>query len=331
MTIKTTSFARAGLLGNPSDGYYGKTISVIVKNFSANVILRESRDLEIKQNESDLCRYSSLNELVRNLGITGYYGGTRLIKAVIKTFHDYCTLNKIILENKNFTIEYSTTIPRQIGLGGSSAIVTAALRALMEFYGVKISIEIQPNIILSAEKDELAINAGLQDRVIQVYEGCVYMDFNKDNMDETKYGIYEKIDPGLLTNLFIAYKTDLGKVSGSALSSLQSRFESKDPSVIKALNEIANLAVKGKQTLMDQNMIELSNLMKENFYLRKQIMQINESNLEMIRTAEECGTAAKFAGSGGSVIGIYKDEKSYDKLVTEMKKINAEVIKPVLI
>ena len=35
MLIKTRSFARAGFLGNPSDGYFGKTISFAFQNFSA--------------------------------------------------------------------------------------------------------------------------------------------------------------------------------------------------------------------------------------------------------------------------------------------------------
>ena len=48
----------------------------------------------------------------------------------------------------------------------------------MEFYGVEIPLEAQPSFVLSIERDELGIAAGLQDRVIQVYEGLVYMDFD---------------------------------------------------------------------------------------------------------------------------------------------------------
>ena len=41
----------------------------------------------------------------------------------------------------------------------------------------------QPNLILNVEVDELHINAGLQDRVVQVYGGVVCMDFAKDLME----------------------------------------------------------------------------------------------------------------------------------------------------
>jgi len=33
LIIRKRAYARAGLIGNPSDGYHGKTISIIVRNF----------------------------------------------------------------------------------------------------------------------------------------------------------------------------------------------------------------------------------------------------------------------------------------------------------
>ena len=53
MIIETRAFARAGLLGNPSDGYFGKTISVIIKNFGARVTMYESPELIIEEQEED--------------------------------------------------------------------------------------------------------------------------------------------------------------------------------------------------------------------------------------------------------------------------------------
>ncbi|KAL1819472.1 hypothetical protein ACET3Z_014341 [Daucus carota] len=47
----------------------------------------------------------------------------------------------------------------------------------------------RPNIILNAEK-ELRIVAGLQDRVVQVYGGLVYMDLSKNFMDDLGHGVY---------------------------------------------------------------------------------------------------------------------------------------------
>ena len=179
MIIERRAYARAGLLGNPSDGYFGRTISVLVRNFGAHVILYESPDLHLEPHETDLNLYRNLEHLVDSVGLTGYYGGNRLVKAAIKIFHDYCRKTGIRLESRNFTIRYDSSIPRQVGLAGSSAIIVATFRALMAFYGVEIPLEVLPTLALIAETDELGIKAGLQDRVIQVWEGCVYMDFDR--------------------------------------------------------------------------------------------------------------------------------------------------------
>ena len=47
MIIRTSAPARAALIGNPSDGYFGKTISFAFSDFGAQVTLWESPDLTI--------------------------------------------------------------------------------------------------------------------------------------------------------------------------------------------------------------------------------------------------------------------------------------------
>ncbi len=326
--IETTAYARAGLLGNPTDGYFGKTISIIVRNFGARISLYPSPELQIEQQEQDDNIYRNIYHLVDSVKLTGYYGGSRLIKAAIKRFCEYAEEQNIRLTSKNFTIRYHSSIPRQVGLAGSSAIITATMRALMEYYEVEIPVEVLPTLILSAEVDELGINAGLQDRVAQVYEGCVYMDFNEEIMRKQRGGNYERLDPTLLPKLYMAYKIDLGKVSGAVFNDVRARFDKGDKEVIKTIGKIAALAEAGKEAIQKQDEKALHELMNENFDLRCEIMNISASNKELVATARRCGASAKFTGSGGSIIGVYKDDEVLNKLVVELKKINARVIKP---
>ena len=137
---------------------------------------RKTRQLGKHPSVGDGPRVEALREdlegLCEQVSRYGYYGVERLLKAAIKKFADHCASEGITLESKNFAIRAESSIPRQVGLGGSSAIVTAAMRCLMEFYGIDIPVEILPSLTLDAEAEELGINAGLQDRVIQAYEGC---------------------------------------------------------------------------------------------------------------------------------------------------------------
>jgi glucuronokinase len=331
LIIEERAYARAGFLGNPSDGYFGKTISISVKNFGAHISLYESPELVIEAQPEDTNTYNNMHSLVERIKLHGYYGGDRLIKAAIKKFFQYCQDNSIQIENKNFTIRYRSNIPRQVGLAGSSAIITATMKALLRFYGVKVPKEMLPTLILNAEVDELGINAGLQDRVIQVFQGCVFMDFEKVHVQKYNYGQYEAIDPKRLSNLYIAYKTELSKVSGAVLNDIRARYDKGDKDVINTLSEIGNLAVKGKDYIKQGKISELKEIMDINFNLRSKIMDISDSNKELVTTARACGASAKFAGSGGSIIGIYDDNEMLTRLIVEMKKIKARVIKPYIL
>jgi len=211
MIIKTIAHPRAGLIGNPSDGYFGKTISFIIRNFAAEVMLYETPELEVLPNTRDHSCFNNIAALAEDVRQHGYYGGLRLLKATIKRFYAYCQENSLPLHSRNFTIRYHSNIPTQVGLAGSSAIITACLRALMQFYQVTIPKPIQPNLILSVETKELGIPAGLQDRVVQVYEGLVYMDFARELFDRQGHGNYVEMNPALLPPLYVAYRRELSE------------------------------------------------------------------------------------------------------------------------
>ena len=328
MTIETRAYARAGLLGNPSDQYFGKIIAVSVKNFSARVALDESPDLRIVPSAQDAEVYKDDQEFVERLRLYGYYGSQRLIKAAVKTFFEYCRGQNILTPPKNFALRHDSDIPRQVGLGGSSAIIVAAMRALMGFYGVKIPDEPLPTLVLNAELKELGIHAGYMDRVIQVYEGCVYMDLDRELIGGRGFGRYERLDAALLPPLYIAYRPDLGKVSGAVHNELRTAYDRGDTAVIRTLKEIAGLAEEGKKSFEQGDFSRWPELMDRNFDLRSRMMTISPSNMEMVRTARRCGASANFAGSGGSLVGIFKDEDMFGSLSRELGRLGAQVIKP---
>lgn len=328
MIIRTHAYARAGLIGNPSDGFYGKTISFIIKNFKAQVVLFESPELTLEPSAEDKSRWASIKGLVRDVKSHGYYGGLRLIKGTIKRFSDYCDANGIELAHKNFTVHYSTTIPRLVGMAGSSAIVTATMRALMAFYGVDIAKPALANLILSVEKDELGIGAGLQDRVIQVYEGLVYMDFSREIMESQGHGRYEPLDPRTLPPLYIAYDPARSESSELVHNPVRTLFDRGDKRVVDAMKGFAALTDEVKALLLAGRGREIGPVLNRNFDLRSTIYTIAEGNRLMVMTARSVGASSKFAGSGGAIVGTYDSEEMYKALEREMARIGCVVFKP---
>jgi len=331
MIITQRSYPRAALLGNPSDGYHGKTIAFPFDNFFAEVKLWETPELEILPAEYDSNVFNSIFDLAKDVKLYGYYGGIRLLKAAVKRFHDHCSENGIELNNRNFTIRYQSDIPYKLGLAGSSAIITACVKALMIFYGVEIPKPILANLVLSVEKNELEIMAGLQDRVVQAYESPVFMDFNKELMERQGFGDYKTLDSKLFRNIYIAYRTDLAEGSEVVHNNFRERYNFGDPDVHAAIKEWAELTVKGMDALKKSDMIQLAGYINRNFDLRKSVMNISDKNIQMVETARSVGASAKFTGSGGAIIGTYENDQMYDRLVKTLNGLNIHVLKPSIV
>lgn len=337
--IRHRAYARAGVVGNPSDGYFGKTISLSIRNFAAEVVLYEWEDVEIIMTEKDQNRFGSVRDLVRDVQLHGYYGGLRLVKATIKKFVEFCTEQGFVLHDRNFSVRYQTTIPRGVGLSGSSAIIIATLRCLMEFYQVPIPLEVQPSLALSVEREELAIAAGLQDRVIQTWEGLVYMDFARDRMRRLcglQCGVYERLDPAMLPAVFIAYSRDDAagaseRIEPSSIPhlSIRTRFEQGDPVVVQAMEELAAITVEARQALLNRDHAAVARLINHNFDIRKRIYpQMLRGQARMVEVAREVGASAHFAGSGGAILGTYTDAAMYQRLEEALGQLNCVVLKP---
>jgi glucuronokinase len=321
MIIRTQAFARIGWLGNPSDGYFGKTISCSIRNFAAEVTLWESPTLQILPNRvHDATEFDSLHSLAETAERDGYYGGLRLLFATAKKFYEYCSQQSISLPDRNFTISYETNIPRQVGLGGSSAIITAAFKALMQFFELtdaQIPKPMQPNVILSVETEELDIAAGLQDRVIQVYGGTVYMDFAKELMHQQGYGNYEYLDSHALPRLFLAYIGESAGESGKVHSNLRYRWQQGEREVLEAVSAWASFAEQGKDAILRRDEETIARLMNANFDLRRKILGddvIGRKNLEMVEIARRFGLPAKFSGSGGAIVGMFHADEEFRQL-----------------
>lgn len=332
-TIKAYSFPRAGFLGNPSDGYFGKTVSFAFSDFGVEMTLEDSDRMKFVPGVVDDATFASPEALVRDVRLYGYYGGIRLLKAVSKRFFEYCMDNGIALPRRNFTARYKINVPRLVGLSGSSAICSAMLKALMKFYAIDIPLEIRPTLCLEAER-ELGINCGFQDRVIQIYNGLVFMDFDRAFVEAHNHGRYERLDPKALGNVYIAYDANRAEESGKAHASVKSRFEQKQADVLAAMGEFADIAQRGRDLLAGsgagdaRTRAALSELVNANFDLRDRIFNVAPENRRMVMTARSAGASAKFAGSGGAIVGLYEDDEQYERLVVALSSIGCTTIRP---
>ncbi len=325
------AFARAGLVGNPSDGYFGATISFAIRNYSTRVRLWESPRLEIRPTSADFRSYENVSDLMREVSLYGYYGGIRLIKATIRRFFAYQAERGQMLDpKKTFTIEYESDVPRLVGLSGSSAIVIATLRSLMSFYGVTVEKHLLPTLALSVERDELKITAGLQDRVIQTYEGLVYMDFDRESVTTKGFGRYEPLIPKVPLPLYVAFDPNRAEISDVTHRNLRQLFDSGDAGVVSAMQELRQITGTARQAILSGDLQTLAAMNNRGYEIRRTIMAIAPENHRMVETARAAGASAAFAGSGGAISGLYTDGPQYQRLSDALAKIGCTTVRPLI-
>ncbi|KAL5035549.1 hypothetical protein RTP6_003227 [Batrachochytrium dendrobatidis] len=329
-------YARIGLMGNPSDGFYGKTISTTISNFWADVTLVPNADSSdssccfVANKICDHISFGSIHTAHQVAKIDGYDGASRLLLATIRIFVQYCNTNNIPLVRRGMRIIYQTNIPRQVGLAGSSSLVIALLKSLLKFNSISeatIPLWKQANMALSAETDELGITAGLQDRIVQVYGGCVHMDFDRKLMTNRSFGEYQPLSTsGIPLNLWMAFVRQ-PKESGKVHHTVKTRFEKGDLDVVEGMKQLGKLADEAKTAMQVNDSFALAQLFDANFALRRQLYGdavIGVQTLRIIELAHQHGHAAKLSGSGGCVIGIWR-EKDASKFVAQTRELRSEL------
>jgi galactokinase/mevalonate kinase-like predicted kinase len=307
-TARGTAYARAALLGNPSDGYGGRTISFTFRNFSAEVEVEDAPKAGVRPEAGRALLDATLAAFSRHLGAARKSG-----------------------PDSGLSFRWRTTIPREVGLGGSSAIVIAALRALCSLYDVSIPREELPGLALSVETEGLGIDAGLQDRVAQTYEGLTYMDFDPQAMEARGRGSYEELDPARLPPLLVAYETAAAEASSRPHGDLRARYERGEPEIVGAMDEIAALANEGRDCLMASDHQGLRQALDRNFEARKRLYPLNPRHVRLVELARSLGASANYAGSGGAIVAIPGEGTTAEELLRGFEDEGRAAVIPALV
>jgi len=295
--IETAAHARVGLLGNPSDIYGGKGIGFAVQELRAMVRLlpNEERPLPGELLEAG---WSVAEPAAREAGAQ--------------------------VRGQDFALEVETSIPLRSGLSGSSAILTAAFRAWQRWFEVSWSRARVAQLVLATEVDVLGIRAGALDRLVQSFEGFVAMDFSRPFAPNAT----QRLDPGLLPELLIAWSKEPGQSSGDVHGPIFERYQEGDETIRKVVRELGELADKGQRALQARDRAHLRTLIDRNFDLRAQLFEIQPVDRTMIEIGRGLGAATKFCGSGGSVLALPERSEHMDELRRAYEQEGFETLVP---
>lgn len=277
-SVVATCTARAALAGNPSDGYGGAVVAIPIEDLFATVASTESPTFAIRATDGDL---------------------RALLAATADAYAES------IGPLPSVTLSASTTIPRSVGLAGSSALVIATLRSLGGWHEQRWDRLALAELALSVERDRLGIEAGLQDRLVQAAAEPVLMRFAPVSFARVEL-------PDL--PLFVAWLPSAAAASGTVHRSLRRRFDAGDETVTTAMRELAVQAERAHRGLVAGNDRLLAEAMDRSFDLRAGMVDVGAAQRRLVEIGRRHGAAVNSAGSGGSVVGLARDSSHLARL-----------------
>jgi glucuronokinase len=221
-----------------------------------------------------------------------------------------------------FALRYSSTVPGEVGLAGSSALVVAALRALCAAFDVQLTPDELAHMALEAETEELGIAAGPQDRVVQSHGGLVMMDFANSAWT------VESLDPALLPPLFVAWRRDAATHSGDYHAELRRRHAKGDAAVHGCMKRLAQLASDGRDALLEGDHAGFARCLDGSFDERAAMGPLVPEHVAMIELARSLGASANYAGSGGAIVGTIPTGRPFDELRAEFERAGCTMLVP---
>ena len=134
------------------------------------------------------------------------------------------------------------------------------------------------------------------------------------------------LDQALLPSLFVAWlageETDSGEIHRSA----HERFDAGDERVASTMREIAALAHRALTPLTLRDSAGLGVLLDENFELRRRIYDLNPRHVALIEAARALGAPANYTGSGGAIVGLFRDEEHLGELRAALEALSCELL-----
>ena len=318
--VVATAPGRAGILGNPTDGYGGSVVSCSVA-YRARVEIEEAADLCVTIGDQTTVFTDDRLDFVLKDDL---FDCVRAVLTYLKR-HD--------LEAR---ITISTEIPVQAGLAGSTAVLAALVSGLHAFLGKDIGADhYLAEVIRQIEINYLKIQCGYQDQYMTVFGGLNYMDFReKEYYRQLHREIYATIEP-LADHVkdlpFLLVHTGVKRVSGQILRPIRDRWEDGEPAVVRGYERIAHLARVGKRALLSGDWRAMGRLMNENHRIQQELGASGPDNDRVIAAALAGGAlGAKLAGAGGggTIIALAPDPEPVLARIRELGDLDVLALEP---
>jgi galactokinase/mevalonate kinase-like predicted kinase len=311
--------ARVGLVGNPSDGFGGAVVAAIVETWAATVTVEPIGDgLRVRHEQLGSIEWPSPRALAADVAARGHPPAQRIVTAALTALEAHGELRVPPIE-----VRWASTIPRSVGLAGSSAIAIAVIEAVAASVGWRLDPRVAGALALEAEVVGLGIPAGWQDRMVQASRCAVLVDTARMSTVDGCAVPAVRALPDLDVGAVIGWRPGDSEDSAAYHGELRRRADS--PAVAAGMRALAELARRAAACAERADLDGLVELVDASWSTRRAAVPLHPGHEELVEGVRATGVVATSPGSGGSVVAFPRSRQSIDETVAALEAADAEV------
>lgn len=271
-----------------------RTVNLAVSTYAqVEVTTRLDAAIEVNLTDAEHHRtYDSASEMRKDEHVA-------LIATIVEHFH----LTGISIISR-------TDAPRGSGLGGSSAVAVATVRALAEIAGASLEPDELIDLVRDLETRLLGIPAGIQDYYPAVYGGLTTLHLEPGRVGRHPISI---LLADLTPHLTLFY-SGIAHFSGTNNWQIYKRHLDGDASVIRSLDEIAHAAADMEKALEARDFAAAGEALGREWRNRRQLFtgvstpEIDKAIMLAVGAGAWAGKVCG-AGGGGCVVFLHPPER----------------------
>jgi D-glycero-alpha-D-manno-heptose-7-phosphate kinase len=250
-----------------------------------------------------------------------YNGELDLVKAVLNN------LNGQSKTGLDFFIH--SDAPPGSGLGSSSTMVVALIGLLRHWHHLPLTNYEIARIAYKIEREELGIAGGMQDQYAATFGGFNFIEFGANAVVVNPLRIERATLNELEYSLLLVY-TGRTRLSSKIIESQVHSYESKEMTVLEAMDEIKHITVEMKNALLQSRLQDFGSLLHRAWVNKKKMAkQITTPEIDALYAAarEQGALGGKILGAGGGGYLLLMCEFGKKHLVAAaLERMGAEAV-----
>jgi D-glycero-alpha-D-manno-heptose-7-phosphate kinase len=306
MTIRAKAPLRLGLAGGGTDiaAYYnefgGYVLNATVDMY-AYCIIEDSGQWSVVSGQSGMVTFRAAD-----LGVTEEYDAAMELPGSAKLPLHVGVYNRIVRDYVHHPLSFTMTTfsdaPAGSGLGSSSTMVVAIIKAFVEWLNLPLGEYDIAALAYTIERVDLALAGGKQDQFAATFGGFNFIEFYKDervivNPLRLKRWIRNELEASL-----VLYFTGKSRESASIIKEQIKNTEVKNEKSVENMHELKRQALVMKEALLKGDMNGFSECLRRGWEAKRGIASsITNSEIEDVYhyVIDHGASAAKISGAGG--------------------------------